>query len=67
MAKIIVNEQLCKGCSLCIPSCPQNIIVVSERFNANGYKCVEQINEEKCTACKLCAIMCPESAIEVYK
>jgi Fe-S-cluster-containing hydrogenase component 2 len=33
MAKIVVDEERCKGCELCIPACPKHIMVMSEKFN----------------------------------
>jgi 2-oxoglutarate ferredoxin oxidoreductase subunit delta len=66
--KIRVIEDACKGCGLCIESCPFDLIRLSERINAFGYKSVEQIDPEgKCTACKMCALICPDVAIEVFK
>jgi len=33
MAKIVIDEERCKGCELCIPACPKHIIVMSEKYN----------------------------------
>ena len=68
MAEIIINEEFCKGCKLCIEACPLHLIVEAERLNAAGYHPVEFRDDEgKCTGCALCAMMCPDSAIEVYR
>ncbi len=67
MAKIVVDEELCKGCKLCISVCPRGLIKVGEKFNSKGILSVTQINEDQCIACKLCGIMCPDSAISVYR
>ncbi len=67
MAKIVVDEEKCKGCELCIAACPKHIIVMSEHFNEKGYHPAKQINPEKCNGCTFCAIICPDVAIEVYK
>ncbi len=67
MAKIVIDEERCKGCGLCIPVCPKNSITISERLNSKGYRPVEQVREEECTACGLCYLICPDVAIEVWK
>lgn len=67
MAKIEIKANLCKGCGLCIVTCPKKIIRVSEEMNQKGYNIAEQFDSEKCTACKMCAIICPDGAISVYK
>ena len=66
--KIQVIEDACKGCSLCITACPFDLLSLSEKINAFGYKAIQQIDPEgKCTACKMCALICPDLAIEVFK
>jgi len=67
MAKIIVNENLCKGCELCVKACPRGIIALSDRINAKGYHPAELLDESKCTGCCSCAIMCPDVAITVER
>lgn len=67
MAKIVVDEERCKGCELCIPACPKYIMVMSEKINKKGYHPAKQIKPEECTGCAFCAIVCPDVAIEVFK
>jgi len=67
MAKIVIDEERCKGCELCLAACPKHIIVMSENFNKKGYRSAKQINPEKCTGCAFCAMTCPDVAIEVFK
>lgn len=67
MANIIIDEERCKGCELCIPACPKHIIVMSENFNKKGYHPAKQIKTEECTGCAFCAMVCPDVAIEVFK
>ncbi len=67
MPKIVIDEERCKGCELCLEACPQKIIIMSEGFNKKGYHPARQINPEKCTGCTFCALTCPDVAIEVYK
>lgn len=37
MAKIVINQDRCKGCELCIDACPDGLIIMSEDFNIAGY------------------------------
>ncbi|MEG0229691.1 MAG: 4Fe-4S binding protein, partial [Oscillospiraceae bacterium] len=38
MAKMIVDENICKGCGLCVTVCPKKIIKLSEeKLNSKGY------------------------------
>lgn len=68
MPGIIINEEYCKGCKLCIEACPYHIIMEASHLNATGYHPVKVKDDEaKCTGCALCALMCPEAAIEVYR
>ena len=68
MAKIIIDEDYCKGCALCMNFCPQKAIRTSTSINKKGYHPVEFCDSAgKCTGCTLCALMCPEAAIAVYK
>jgi 2-oxoglutarate ferredoxin oxidoreductase subunit delta len=61
-----IDGVICKGCELCIISCPQDGLRLSSHFNEKGYRFVELI-EEKCTGCTNCALVCPEAAITVYR
>lgn len=68
MARIEVNENLCKGCEMCANACPKNIIVLDKsRINAKGYHPATLTDKDKCTGCKACATMCPDIAITVYR
>jgi 2-oxoglutarate ferredoxin oxidoreductase subunit delta len=63
---IEVAQEVCKGCELCITSCPQESIGLSDRINALGYRVVELVRDN-CTGCVNCALVCPEGAISVYR
>lgn len=68
MSYIIVDENYCKGCSLCVEVCPEKIIRLSQdKLTQKGYRPAELFDPEKCTACTQCALMCPDVAITVVK
>lgn len=66
--KVIFNEDVCKGCELCINVCPTKIISMDKsRLNNKGYHPATIIDNSKCVACANCALMCPDSVITVEK
>lgn len=68
MPKIIVDEKICKGCSMCVHACPKKIIGLSkDRINNKGYHPATLLDADKCIGCAFCATMCPDSAITVEK
>ena len=65
---VIVDEDRCKGCGLCVSVCPANILQLAEdRFNTKGYRPVEVIDPEACTGCGICATICPDVVFTVYR
>jgi len=64
---ISIEQELCKGCSLCIEFCPKGSIALSKKLNLKGYYLAEFDDEKGCTGCAICALVCPEIAIEVYR
>lgn len=67
MGKVVINEERCKGCELCINFCPKKQIYLSDEFNKKGYHPCAFRGTGECTGCAVCAVMCPDVAIEVYK
>lgn len=68
MAKIIVDELVCKGCSMCVNACPLGIIALAgDVLNDKGYHPARLMSPEKCVGCAACATMCPDTAITVEK
>ncbi len=67
MSLVKIDESLCKGCELCVHSCPKGCLVMSERINSKGYFLAEFAGSQKCNGCTFCAIMCPDIALTVYK
>jgi len=67
MAKVVILENVCKGCYLCINACPKKVLVESDSLNAKGYRPAKVSKPEDCIGCAMCATTCPDCAIEVYK
>ncbi len=63
---VLINRDVCKGCELCIASCPQESLGLSDQINRRGYRYV-QLVQDNCTGCINCALVCPDSAITVYQ
>ncbi len=63
---IVVDQNICKGCELCISACPQESLGLSDQINAIGYRYVVLV-QDNCTGCVNCALVCPEAAITVYR
>ncbi|MCB8942894.1 MAG: 4Fe-4S dicluster domain-containing protein [Ardenticatenaceae bacterium] len=66
--RIVIDYERCKGCELCLPACPPQVIGLAEQFNQKGYRpAVFLDTEEKCTGCALCAVVCPDACITVFR
>ena len=64
---IVVDIEKCNGCSVCIPACNQNVILLAKEVNGKGYQYAYMENPEACTGCVNCAIVCPDGVITVYR
>jgi 2-oxoglutarate ferredoxin oxidoreductase subunit delta len=65
---IVIEEDLCKGCGLCVDACPKDILKIDEgKRNAGGYHPVGITLQDECISCALCAEICPDVVIEVYR
>ncbi|NLE21229.1 MAG: ferredoxin family protein [Actinobacteria bacterium] len=64
---IHIAGERCKGCALCIESCPRDCLSLSEELNLKGYFVAAFDESKGCNACRNCALMCPDACIEVSK
>lgn len=55
---VIIDEQLCIGCTLCIQACPVDAIL-------GAAKQMHTIIKEECTGCNLCIPPCPVDCIYI--
>lgn len=67
LGRIVINEERCKGCGLCVHFCPKGEIEMSAGFNSKGLHPGCFKDSGVCNGCAVCAIMCPDVAIEVYR
>ena len=65
MPEVRVLERFCKGCGLCVPVCPRDILYLAEEVDRRGVHVVTVHPEIECTACANCAVMCPDAALEI--
>jgi NAD-dependent dihydropyrimidine dehydrogenase PreA subunit len=69
MAKgsVKISTDECKGCSLCVESCPPKCLELESGLNTYGAH-PAHYKGEGCTGCGICFYCCPEpGAITVYK
>ena len=69
MAHIVIDENRCKSCFICVNTCPKHLIKKSKKVSKLGDNLVEFCDENnECIGCAMCAIRCPDMAIvEVHK
>ncbi|MBU0764166.1 MAG: ferredoxin family protein [Bacteroidetes bacterium] len=64
---IEVDIERCKGCEICVPACPQDVIRLAGEVNGKGYHYAYMENPDECTGCANCGIVCPDGVITVYR
>jgi len=67
MGKVVIDEEMCKECGLCIEFCPVKALAKGDKLNKKGKYYTILAHPEKCTGCGTCALMCPDAAIEVWR
>ena len=65
--KVRIDTSECKGCGLCVESCPPKCLQLTRELSSYGVH-PAQYTGEGCTACGICFYCCPEpGAITVYR
>ena len=68
MSKITIERNRCKGCGLCVETCPKKLLALDgENLNEKGYSPAVMTDITKCIACAFCAKICPDCVITVEK
>ena len=68
MAEVVIKENVCKGCALCVSACPKKIVALSkDKMNSKGFHPAEIIDKDACISCAFCALICPDVAIELHE
>ncbi len=60
---VIIDEDLCKGCAICVVFCPTSALAMGGRLNKKGYYLPELVEPTKCNGCDVCGMHCPDFAI----
>ncbi|MFV2015866.1 MAG: ferredoxin family protein [Candidatus Heimdallarchaeota archaeon] len=62
---ILIQNQLCKGCELCVTFCPEDILEMGTELNTKSYFFPHAIpnKEANCKQCRNCERVCPELSI----
>lgn len=61
-----INRELCKGCELCVPACPEQVLAITPELNAKGWHVIE-LARPGCTGCTICARVCPDGVFTVWR
>lgn len=62
---IIVNDDWCKGCNICIERCPVDALEESDKLNRRGVRPPQLKKDNDCNYCRLCELLCPDLALTV--
>lgn len=63
-----INEERCKGCDLCVVTCPCDVLSLQPKeVNNRGYHYAFAANADACIGCATCATVCPDGCITVYR
>lgn len=62
-----VDQEMCKGCNLCVVACPAGVLSLNKLMNAKGYNYAYMEKPDACIGCSNCADVCPDACITVYR
>jgi 2-oxoglutarate ferredoxin oxidoreductase subunit delta len=64
---VVVADERCKGCGLCVDVCAPHALALDERYvNAMGHHVVRLVDPDVCTSCAKCARVCPDAVFTIY-
>jgi NAD-dependent dihydropyrimidine dehydrogenase PreA subunit len=56
---VTIDQEECKGCGLCVESCPPECLELAPDLNHYGVHAAQYTGED-CTGCGACFYCCPE-------
>ena len=65
--QVTIDAERCKGCGLCVHTCPAQSLTLSQMVNSRGYVHSEQRFANRCIGCASCALICPDACITVSR
>jgi 2-oxoglutarate ferredoxin oxidoreductase subunit delta len=64
---VVVADERCKGCGLCVDACPPHALALDGGLvNAMGHHVARLVDPDACTSCARCARVCPDAALTIY-
>lgn len=64
---VVVADERCKGCGLCVDACPPHVLALDEGFvNAMGHHVARLVDADACTSCAKCARVCPDAVLTIF-
>jgi 2-oxoglutarate ferredoxin oxidoreductase subunit delta len=64
---VTIDEEICKGCALCVDVCPRQAMGLAEHINTRGFHPAALLHPDTCTACAQCALMCPDACMKIVR
>jgi 2-oxoglutarate ferredoxin oxidoreductase subunit delta len=61
--KVVMIQDRCKGCGICVAVCQTEVLELSEDENSRGIHIPVVVHPDKCLNCGLCEMFCPDFAI----
>ncbi len=66
MNKIVIDDDYCKGCNLCVNVCRKQALQPGSSRSKKGYTMPNALAEH-CEACGSCELVCPDFAITIVE
>ncbi len=64
---IVIVDEYCKGCDICIHVCPKDILEASTEVGSRGYYVPQVADGNACNNCRQCELFCPDFAIFIVE
>lgn len=65
--RVEIDIERCKGCGVCVASCPVTVLSLAPKVNSRGYNYAMATRADECIGCASCGIVCPDSCITIYR